>query len=65
MASSSPVPDSDFISSVSAIRGSTLKVEIGRNGADFTLLEGKPAVFYVNGKACSIKEEGGTWHEEI
>ena len=46
-------------------QGSTLKVEIGRNGADFTLLEGKPAVFYVNGKACSIKEEGGTWHEEI
>lgn len=46
-------------------QGSTLKVEIGRNGADFTLLEGKPAVFYVNGRACSIKEEGGTWHEEI
>nr|WP_288888073.1 glycosyl hydrolase family 65 protein [uncultured Blautia sp.] len=46
-------------------QGSTIKVEIGRRSADFTLLEGKPAVFYVNGKACSIKEEGGTWHEEI
>jgi alpha,alpha-trehalose phosphorylase len=45
-------------------KGSVIKVHVERNAAEFTLLSGESATFYVNGKEI-ILSAGGTCCEEI